>query len=176
MIYLLALISIMVPLLILQVRWAYRRRQLMAGSWETVIERIRPVNLDGLRTIAECYLQPDKNQLSIEPSEMWAIVGGLQGISRLQANAAAMLDLAVFAERWDDVQGRVVSEMIRRDAVRLNNAVRRLELAYFFQFAFIRAPFYIQEAAATYYLIRSRLLGLYENCHAGLYPRLAEAL
>jgi hypothetical protein len=176
MMYLLALISIMLPLLVLQVRWAYRRRKLMAGSWDTVLDRIKPVNLDGLRTIAECYLQPDKNQLSIEPSEMWAIVGGLQGISQLQANAAAMLDLAVFAERWDDAHGRVVSEMIRRDAVRLNKAVRRIELTYFFRLRFFRAPFYIQEAAASYYLIRSRLLGLYENCHAGLYPRLSAAL
>jgi hypothetical protein len=176
MMYLLALVSLMVPLLVLQVRWAYRRRQILVGSWDTVLDRIKPVNLDGLRAIAECYLQPDKDQLSIEPGEMWVIVGGLQGISRLQANAAAMLDLAVFAERWDDAHGRVVSEMIRRDAVRLNKAVRRLELAYFFRFALIRAPFHIQEAAATYYLIRSRLLALYQNCHIGLLPQLEAAL
>ena len=166
----------MALLLFLQVRWAYRRRQLMAASWDIILERIEPVDLNGLRVIAECYLQPDKDQLCIQPDEMWSIVGGLDGISRLKANAAAMLDLAVFAERWDDAHGRVVSELIRRDAVRLNNAVTRLELAYIFQFWFIRAPFHIQEAAASYYLIRSRLLNLYQNCHAGLYPRLAEAV
>lgn len=166
----------MVLLLALQVRWAYRRRQLMAGSWDSILSRIEPVNSEGLRAIAECYLQPDKDQLRIEPGEMWVIVGGFHGISQLKANAAAMLDLAVFAERWDDTHGRIVSELIRRDAVRLNKAVIRLEFAYFFQFRFIRAPFHLQEAAASYYLIRSRLLNLYQNCHAGLYPRLAEAL
>ena len=66
--------------------------------------------------------------------------------------------------------------MIRRDAVRLNRALTRIELALFSQLGWLRAPFHVQEVSASYYLIRSRLLGLYENSHAGLLPRLEAAL
>jgi hypothetical protein len=37
-------------------------------------------------------------------------------------------------------------------------------------------PFHLHEAASSYYLMRQRLLALYQTSHAGLYPRLAEVL
>jgi hypothetical protein len=40
----------------------------------------------------------------------------------------------------------------------------------------MRIPFYIHEASAAYYLMRQRLLALYETSHAGLLPRLSAAL
>jgi hypothetical protein len=40
----------------------------------------------------------------------------------------------------------------------------------------VRIPFYLHEAASSYYLMRQRLLALYQTNHAGLYPRLVEVL
>jgi hypothetical protein len=37
-------------------------------------------------------------------------------------------------------------------------------------------PFNVHEAASAYYLMRQRLLALYETSHAGLYPALAAVL
>ena len=37
-------------------------------------------------------------------------------------------------------------------------------------------PFHLQEATSAYYLMRERLLALYETSHAGRYERLAAAL
>jgi hypothetical protein len=176
MTFLLLLLALLVSVAVIQLRFAYRHRQLAKRSWRELLAQIEPVDIHGLRMIAECYLQPDKNQLRLEPTDMWTIVGGLDGISRLRSNAAAMLDLAVFAERWNQAEGPVVSEMIRRDAVRLKKAVTRIQLIIFFQLGFLRAPFHLQEAASSYYLIRSRLLGLYQNSHTGLSSRLAAAL
>ena len=173
--YLLLLIALLVTVAGLQVRWAYRRRRLAAETWETVLCRAEEVDLEGIRAIAECYLRPDRNQLRIEPNEMWTLLGGLEGMARLRKNAAAMLELAVWAERWNDTEGPVVTEMIRRDAVRVRRSVMRVQLGFLFGVGFLRAPFHVQEAAATYYLMRSRLLGVYENCHAGLVPRLEAA-
>ena len=175
MIYGLVLLTILVTVVTLQLRWAYRRRRLMAGSWEDVLSRAEHVDLAGVQAIAECYLQPDRNQLRIEPNEMWQMLGGLEGLSRLQTNAAAMLDLAVYAERWNDTEGAVVSEMIRRDSVRLKRAVSRVQMTFILGMGFVRAPFHVQEAAATYYLMRSRLLGLYCNSHIALVPQLEAA-
>lgn len=159
-----------------QIHFVSRRRRLAARSWDEVLGRVEQVNFEGLRSIADCYLQPDKDQLRIEPDAIWEMAGGLEGIGRLKANAAVMLELAVFAERWNGEQGPVISEMIRRDAVRLNRAVTRIQLVYFFRLGFVRVPFYLQEASAAYYLMRGRLLGLYHNSHIGLLPRLEAAI
>ncbi len=176
MIYLLVLLSGMLVVGAVQLRWVFARRRLLARSWDEVLEAVEHVDFMGVRTVAQCYLQPDKDQLRVEPNEMWTLLGGLEGINRMQKNAAAMLDLAVYAERWNDTEGPVIAEMIRRDAARLQSAVTRIQLTFFLGFGFVKAPFHVQEAAATYYLMRSRLLGLYANGHAALVPRLAEAL
>ncbi len=176
MMFLMLLVAMLVGVAGYQIRFAMRRRRLAARSWEDVLGRVEAVNIEGLRAIADCYLQPDKDQLRIEPSTMWEMMGGLEGIARLKANAAVMLELAVFAERWNGDQGPVISEMMRRDAVRLRSAVTRVQMVFLFHFGFLRAPFYLQEASASYYLMRSRLLGLYQNSHVGLVPRLQAAL
>ena len=155
---------------------ALKRRRLLAQTWESVLARAEHVDLDGLRKVAACYLQPDRNQLRIETNEMWELLGGLEGMNRLYQNAGAMLDLAIYAERWDDAEGPVIAEMIRRDAARVQRAVTRVQLTFFLGMGFLKTPFYVQEAAATYYLMRCRLLGMYENCHVALLPRLEAAL
>jgi hypothetical protein len=65
---------------------------------------------------------------------------------------------------------------MRRDGLQLRRAVTRIMLATFLGRQQMRVPFYLHEVASSYYLMRQRLLVLYETNHAGLYPRLAEAL
>ncbi len=176
MMFLVLLVAMLVGVAGYQIRFAVKRRRLAARSWEEVLGRVEAVNMEGLRAIADCYLQPDKDQLRIEPDSMWEMVGGLEGIARLKSNAAVMLELAMFAERWNGDHGPVISEMMRRDAVRMKRAVTRVQLVFLFHLGFLRAPFYLQEASASYYLMRSRLMGLYQNSHAGLVPRLSAAI
>jgi len=170
------LLSLLIPVLVLQVKWFYRRRQIDRASWQAILSRVHPVNLDGLRAIAECYPHSAEAPLRIEPAEMWKIAGGLEGIAHLKANATAMLELAIYAERWSQTEGVGVAEMIRRDAVRLNKAITRVQLDFLLHFGSARATFHLQEAASSYDLIRSRLLGLYNNSQIKLVPRLMEAL
>ncbi|HTV81584.1 MAG TPA: hypothetical protein VME18_02950 [Acidobacteriaceae bacterium] len=91
-----------------------------------------------------------------------------------------MLLLAAHAQRWNFDEGVIVTERIRRDALRLRQAVRRVEIALMFHSVLRRSatliPFYLHEAASAYYLMRQRLLALYQTSHAGLYPRLIEVL
>ena len=168
--------SLLLFLAAYQASFVLRRRRLGQRSWEDVLARVQPIDIVGIRSIATCYLHPDRNQLSIEPALMWEMVGGLEGLARLRVNASVMLELAVFAERWNEDEGPVISEMIRRDAVRLNRAVTRIEMALVFHLGTVRAPFYLQEVSASYFLSRSRLLGLYQNSHVALLPRLEAAL
>jgi hypothetical protein len=173
---LLSLFCLLASIAFVQLRFAYRRRELSKRSWQTILALVEPVDVAGLRRISDNFLDPDRAQLLLEPHQMWAIVGGLEGVARLRSNAAALLDLAVYAEGWNRVESRIIAEMIRRDAVRVRKAVWRIQLAFLFQREVARTPFHLQEAASAYYLMRCRLLALYENSHAGLLPRLAEAV
>jgi hypothetical protein len=62
----------------------------------------------------------------------------------------------------------------------LRKAVRVIELGMISDIVFRRhlrtTPFHLHEAASAYFLMRQRLLALYETSHMGLHPRLAAAL
>lgn len=60
---------------------------------------------------------------------MWEAASGLAGIQKLNSNVEVMLQLAMYAERWNDVNGRVLSEIMRRDAARVRACVQQIELA-----------------------------------------------
>ena len=64
---------------------------------------------------------------------------------------------------------------MRQDADRLNHAILRIQLGFFFQFGFMRSAFNLQEAVVSYHLIRGHLVGLYQATHVGLIPDLEAA-
>lgn len=149
-------------------------------SWAELVAALKPVEFEHVSSVARDYLEPRSGQITLEPPDMWLMLGGREGLRRMRENAKLMLMLAAHAQRWNFDEGVIVTERIRRDALRLRRAVRRVELALAFHWlarnsaAFI--PFHLHEAASAYYLMRQRLLALYQTSHSGLYPRLAEAL
>ncbi len=154
----------------------YRRRLLESRSWEDLIASLRKIDINPLLEITENYLHPGANQLRIEPWAMWKAVGGITGVGRLWENADVMLDLARFAERWNDANGRVISEMMRRDATRVRKALFRVQMGFLLQRGMVRSPFQLQEAISSYCLMRGRLLGMYQDSHVGRLQVLSQAL
>jgi hypothetical protein len=69
---------------------------------------------------------------------------------------------------------------MRHDAALLRRAVRRVELgmipARILRHFRITLPLHAQEASSAYYLMRQRLLSLYETSHVSRYPALAASL
>ena len=173
MIVLTILCSLVVIYAASQARFIWRRRKLVRRNWTDLIGEIQPVNTLAIAEIAECYLQPSSTQLRLEPDTMWRMIGGSAGLRALGKNAQAMLDLAVYAAQWDRVEGRIVGEMMRRDGIRLERAIRKIEIAMVSQVAEKFAAFELQEALASYHLMRGRLLGLYEASQTGLHEQLA---
>ena len=157
-----------------QFRFAVRRKPVRA--WQEVVAYLERLNMKGMELVADGYLQPDSHQLEIEPPIMWELLGGSEGLKRMRANAALMLELAVIAEQWNRVEGTIVAEMLRRDALRIHRSVRRIRFAFLWSGESVRAAFHLQEAAASYCLMRGRLLGLYHNAHIALVPKLQAAL
>lgn len=159
-----------------QVRFVKRERTIASVSWDELVEQLQQLDTVGLKEISDCYLHPGKSQLRIEPGTMWETVGGLAGIQKLSCNAQVMLSLAMYAERWNDANGRVLSEIMRRDALRIRSAVQQIEFAMLSRRGLVYLGLELQEAIASYCLMRARLLGMYEECHSGLLPRLSASL
>ena len=153
-----------------------RRRRLAAVDWNGLIGRLGSVQTDGITTIALEYLQPSKGQIGLQTDDLWRLVGGSEGLTRMRANADILLALAGYAQQWNFEESVIVAERMRHDALTLRRATFRIALGIIFNYGKVRGPFYVQEAASAYYLMRVRLLALYESSHAGRYPDLSAAL
>jgi hypothetical protein len=149
-------------------------------DWKDLVSRLQQLNEEGVATVAREFLEPHARQIEMEPDQIWELIGGYEGLNRMRENANIMLALAVYTQRWNFDESVIVSERMRRDGLALQRSVRRVELRRmmrrFTQRFGLREPFDVHEAVASYYLMRQRLLALYETSHAGLYPTLASAL
>jgi hypothetical protein len=149
-------------------------------NWADLVAALKPIEFDHVSSVALDYLDPKEGQISLEPPEMWLMLGGKEGLRRMRENARVMLLLAAHAQQWNFEEGVIVTERIRRDALRLRKSVRQVEMALRFHSVMKHSatliPFHLHEAASAYYLMRQRLLALYQTSHSGLYPRLAEVL
>ena len=81
MMYLVVLVALLLAYSCMQARFYLQRRRLLQQSWQTLLERIKPVNISGITMVAENFLLPSRAQLRLEPSEMWESVGGAEGPS-----------------------------------------------------------------------------------------------
>jgi len=77
--------------------------------------------------------------------------------------------LAGFAQQWNFQESVIVGERMRRDGLALRRAARKVWVGMLFGYGKAHGPFSVQEAASAYYLMRQRLLALYETSHAGRY-------
>ena len=153
-----------------------RSRKLLSKDWQALVTSIEPMHMRGLELVALDHLNPEKNQLRLEPDEIWGLIGGSEGLRRMEHNADVMIALAVYVRNWDYDQSIIVAERIRHDSLLLKRAVRRVRWGARLRHGRLRIPFYAHQAAASYYLMTKRLLALYETNQYLLYPVLAEAL
>jgi hypothetical protein len=145
-------------------------------SWEELLAQLHRIETDVVTAVAMNHLAPGKNQLTLQPEDMWNLLGGLEGLQRMRENGRILIALASYVERWNYEEGVIIAERMRRDGLQLRRSVTRIMLETFLGMKQVRIPFYLHEAASSYYLMRQRLLVLYQTNHAGLYPRLAEIL
>lgn len=149
-------------------------------DWHDLVAGLQPVDFAGVSTVAVDYLTPHRGQIDLEPDKIWEFLGGYEGLKRMRENAEIMLALAAWAQLWNFEEAVIVTERMRHDAALLRRAVRRVELgmipARILRHFRITLPLHAQEASSAYYLMRQRLLALYETSHVSRYPTLAAVL
>ncbi|MGD0799927.1 MAG: hypothetical protein ABR906_01290 [Terracidiphilus sp.] len=149
-------------------------------GWHNLVADLYRLDMVELSAVAVDYLTPRRSQMDMEPNEIWEFLGGYKGLKKMRENAATMLALAAYAQRWNFTEAVIVTERMRNDAATLRRAVLRVEMGLIpsklLRRSQLTLPLHAQEASSAYYLMRQRLLALYETSHAGLYPKLAAAL
>lgn len=151
----------------------YRMR---SSSWSELVSQLQRVPLKDVERLALDNLNPQPNQLQLEPQEMWDLVGGMEGMVRMRENAQVLIALAAHVQQWNYIEATVVAERMRRDAVQIRRAVMKAQMERLLYKKWVRMPFYIHDLASSYYLMTQRLLALYQTSHVGLLPRLKEQL
>jgi hypothetical protein len=155
-------------------------RKIALLEWSDLVAGIHRLDVVELSAVAVDYLTPRRGQIDMEPNEIWESLGGYEGLRRMRENAEIMLALAAYAQRWNFEEAVIVTERMRLDAASLRRAVRRVEIGMIPARLFLRfrltLPLHAQEASSAYYLMRQRLLALYETSHVSRYPTLAAAL
>jgi len=155
-------------------------RKLAQLDWKNLVDGLYRLDMVELSAVAVDYLTPRRGQVDLEPNEIWEFLGGYDGLKRMRQNAEIMLALAAYAQRWNFTEAVIVTERMRMDAANLRRAIRRVELGlipfWLLRRFKVTLPLHAQEASSAYYLMRQRLLCLYQTSHAGLFPLLAEAL
>ncbi|MGD0830421.1 MAG: hypothetical protein ABR907_05715 [Terracidiphilus sp.] len=167
----------LVAALIVNWRSLLKQRQ---REWHELVASLQQVDFVGVSTVATDYLSPHRGQIDLEPDKIWECLGGYEGLRKMRQNADIMLALAAWAQQWNFEEAVIVTERMRHDAALLRRAVRRVEFGMIpvqmlqrFRFTL---PLHAQEASSAYYLMRQRLLSLYETSHVSRYPALAASL
>jgi hypothetical protein len=145
-------------------------------DWNDLFKKLEAVPKLAVAQVGDEYLNPPQNQIGTEPMDIWLGLGGIEGIRRMRRNARILIALAAYAERWNFTESVIVRERMRRDALQLRRAIFQITVRRLLHIGQLRVPFHLLESVAAYHLMTKRLLMLYQNSHAGLYPRLAQAL
>lgn len=145
-------------------------------TWDELISKLEPLPTEAINRIACDYLDPLKSHKWPNRSEVWNVIGGIEGLEKMYANAGVLIALAAHAQRWNEEESLVVLERMRRDAFILRRAILEATLSDSLGYNRAEGTFSIQQAVSSYWLMGSRLLALYKSSHVARFARLADLL
>jgi hypothetical protein len=158
-----------------------QRQKYPYGNFERLLKRLSSVDRDNVAMIARDFIdesghwRTDEDDLDLDPSQIWLLIGGLKGIEVLERNCAVLVDLVFYAQRWYP-EAVVLTEQLRQNAREIEWHVDRLKSAE--KTGKLESSFAdnAQRAVATYYLMTRRVLALYEQSNMPGVTELQRAL
>jgi len=166
-------LAILLGIAIYSLRRHSRKRGVVDGDWTKLLKRIEAVDRDNVKLVALDligYTQESSESTQIAATDIWDLIGGLEGLEVLEQNCAVLIDLAFYLQQWYP-EALAVAESLRLNAREIEWHVSRLRAAS--QTGKLRNSFpdYAQRAIATYYLMTKNVLALYEKSN---FPGLIE--
>lgn len=181
-VYLLVAVAVfLVALIATAVRDSYRIRRSSQESWESLMRRLISVDRANVARIALDLLEEsqesdkDDTGMTVEPSDILQLIGGLKGLEILEKNSQVLIEMASYLQR-SYPEALIIAEQLRQNAREIESHVGRLRGAAQNGHLEVNFPFYGQRAVATYYLMTRQLLNLYEQGNVPMLPDLQKAL
>jgi hypothetical protein len=180
--YFFAAMGIFFSVLILVGGYYYwRNRRSSPANFEELFAQLTWIDRNNIAQVALDLVDPsgwpkvDEAGATMEPSQLWNLIGGLDGLEIMERNSEVLIALAFYVQQW--YPGALpIAERLRLDARELKWHVERLQAAAQKGNLQISFPFYAQRAVVTYYLMTRRVLGLYEAANFSMLAELQRAL
>jgi hypothetical protein len=176
MLFLVAIVAFVAIFVGVAVYYHRRAHRTSSGSWEQLLARLSFMDRDGVAQIALNYAdesgrrRTEDSDVELEPSQIWKLIGGLEGLEVLEKNCHVLIDMAFFVQQWYP-EALVLAEELRLNAREIEWHVERLRGAAKAGNLELSFASYAQPAIAKYYLMTRRVLALYEQ---GNLPMLAD--
>jgi hypothetical protein len=139
-------------------------------TWNELVAQLQPVKTEGITALALDHLEPEGVHGERDPDDIWDLVGGVDGLTRMKENSNIFIALASYAQRLSPEGNTMVAARLRRDDLALRRAVLGLAVGKTLGYGRARVSLYVHEAASAYYLMQKRLLALYRASQPALYP------
>jgi hypothetical protein len=180
--YFFAAIGILFSVLIFVAGYCYwRNRRSSPANFEDLFAQLKWIDRNNIAQVALDLLDPS-GQLKVgeaaatmESSQLWSLIGGLDGLEIMERNSEVLIALAFYVQQWYP-EALPVAERLRLDARELKWHVARLRGASQKGNLQISFPFYAQRAVVTYYRMTRRVLDLYEAANFSVLADLQRAL
>ena len=166
-------------LVALVVRHGRRAQRASTADWDELLGRLECVDREKIAAIARDALgngQTDaQGALEFDGISIETMLGGLEGLEKLQRNCEVLIDLAAYVQRWYP-EAVVVAEQLRLNARELEWHVGRLRGAA--ETGNLHSAFgdYAQRAVVIYYLMTQHVLELYARTSVSGVAQLQAAL
>lgn len=180
-VFLVAVAIFVVAVVAIAVRSYRRAHKSSQRDWERLLTRLTAVDRNSIQEVALDIIDEsgqqrrDEDSAALESSQIWKLVGGLEGLEVLEANCAVLIDLAFYVQQWYP-EALVDAEQLRLSAREVEWHVQRLKGAQKTGKLESAIPMYAQRAVATYYLMTRRVLSLYEKGNLAMLADLQKAL
>src|ERR1035437_10160331 len=99
-------VFLMVALIAILVRYYLRARPSEETTWEDMLKRLPWIDRDTIATIALDVIEesgeprPQDDSFALDPSRIWTLLGGLEGLEVLENNCHALIELATYIPQW----------------------------------------------------------------------------
>jgi hypothetical protein len=151
--------------LVIGIRYALRLRASTKTEWEALLKSLTTIDRDGVDTVALDAIESsgkrrtDQLARDLEPDQIWKLLGGLDGVKRMESNSRVLVEMAAYLQR-SHPEAAAVAEELRLHANELELHVSRLRMADEQGSLEFHIPTYAQNAAIAYYLMEQRLQAL----------------
>lgn len=161
--------------------YLWRNRRSSTAHFEDLFAQLKWIDRNHIAQVALDLVDPsgrskvDEEAATLEPSQLWNLIGGLDGLEIMERNSEVLIALAFYVQQWYP-EAVPVAERLRLDARELKFHVGRLRGAAQQGNLQISFPFYAQRAVTTYYRMTRRVLELYEAANVPMVAELQRAL